>query len=81
MAFSGTLSKVHTIGGTLSGVHNVNGRFSAPSYIRQTNYEELDNKPQINSVELIGNKTSAELRLQDPIAAITYQEIDSIIFG
>lgn len=28
------------------------------------NYERLSNKPQINSVELIGNKTSDELGLQ-----------------
>ena len=29
-----------------------------------SNYERLSNKPQINSVELIGNKTSDELNIQ-----------------
>lgn len=29
-----------------------------------SDYEKLKNKPQINSVELIGNKTTSELKLQ-----------------
>lgn len=33
-----------------------------------TNYNALENKPQINSHELSGNKTSSELGLQDTIA-------------
>lgn len=37
--------------GTLSGVPNSN------------NYEKLNYKPQINGVELVGNKTSEELGL------------------
>ena len=32
-----------------------------------TNYEDLTNKPQINSFELIGNKTGAELRLGEEL--------------
>lgn len=27
-----------------------------PYYAKETNYEKLENKPQINNVELIGNK-------------------------
>lgn len=33
-----------------------------------TNYNELDNKPQINSVTLSGNKSSSDLGLQDAIS-------------
>lgn len=34
-----------------------------------TNYSELSNKPQINNVELSGNKTSSDLKLQDNLFA------------
>lgn len=46
-----------------------------------TNYEALTNKPQINDVTLIGNKTSHELKLQDEMDEITAQDIDNIIYG
>ena len=41
------------------------------------NYQELTNKPQINSVELNGNKTSADLGLQ-PAGNYLTEEIDPI---
>lgn len=46
-----------------------------------SNYPALTNKPQINSVELIGNKTSAEIGVQDKMIAITEQDIDEIMYG
>ena len=40
------------------------------------NYEHLTNKPKINSVELIGNKTSEELGIEtEAISAIELAEI------
>lgn len=44
-------------------------------------YEKLFNKPQINLVTLIGNKTGEELGLQNKIQDITEQDIDRIIYG
>ena len=46
-----------------------------------TDYGPLLNKPKINSVELIDNKTASDLKLQPEMDAITNQEIDTIIFG
>ena len=43
-----------------------------------SDYEKLVNLPQINSVELIGNKTSDELALQDEMDAISNLEINSL---
>lgn len=43
--------------------------------------KQLINRPHINYKELIGNKTSEELGLQDTIEDITNQDIDSIIYG
>ena len=34
-----------------------------------SDYEELDNKPKINNVELVGNKTSSDLGIQSEITA------------
>lgn len=38
-------------------------------------YELLRNKPRINDVELIGNRTGEELNLQDLMNAITNVEL------
>lgn len=45
------------------------------------NYEKLYNKPQINDITLIGNKTSEELGLEPTISDITEQDIDEMIYG
>lgn len=44
-------------------------------------YLPLTDKPSINFVELIGNKTSDDLGLQEEINDITEQDIDFIIYG
>lgn len=44
-------------------------------------YPPLINKPKINDVTLLGNKTSEELHLQHKMNEITPQEIDKIIYG
>lgn len=46
-----------------------------------SNYEKLKNKPSINSVELIGNKTSDDLKLQGKIESITAHDIDVLMYG
>ena len=45
------------------------------------NYEKLKNKPSINSVELLGNKTSDDLKLQSKIESITAHDIDVLMYG
>lgn len=46
-----------------------------------SNYEKLKNKPSINSVELIGNKTSDDLKLQGKMESITAHDIDVLMYG
>ena len=46
-----------------------------------TNYPSLTNKPSINDVELVDNKTSSDLGLQDEMVPITEQDIDEIMYG
>ena len=42
---------------------------------------ELVNRPLINNVELLDNKTSEELGLEPTIHDITEQDIDNMMYG
>ena len=44
-----------------------------------TNYNLLTNKPQINEVTLIGNKSSEDLHLQDEMDYLTNMEIEELL--
>lgn len=44
-----------------------------------SDHEELTGKPQINGVELTGDKSSQDLGLQSQMDALTQAEIDGII--
>lgn len=44
-----------------------------------TNYNDLYNKPQINTISLEGNKTSLQLKLQDYMDAISNFQIEEIL--
>ena len=43
--------------------------------------EQVINRPSINNIELLGDKTSEDLGLQGEIDDITPQDIDKIIYG
>lgn len=45
----------------------------------ETDYEKLKNKPSINDVTLIKNKTSDQLGLQDHMDTITNRDIEDIL--
>lgn len=49
--------------------------------IEDKDYNKFYNKPQINGVELIGNKLSKEIHVQHEMDEITNQEIDQIIYA
>lgn len=42
-----------------------------------SDYNDLDNKPSINGVELVGNKTNEEIK----IGSMTNKDIDEILSG
>lgn len=58
----------------------INATFGEVIRVATGNYEELSNKPKINNVELLGNKTSKQLKLQDEMEAMTVQEIEKILY-
>lgn len=45
------------------------------------NYELLNNKPKINDVTLIGNKTSSELKLQGEMSPLSNMDIRNLLGG
>ena len=60
---------------------NVKGSLKLPERVSTGDYNELVNRPQINNVELIGNKLSEDLGLEPTIHDITEQDIDNLIYG
>lgn len=51
--------------GYLSTAKSLNGLLSVPNVISMTDYNGLSNKPQIESVKLIGNQTFEDLGLEE----------------
>ncbi len=83
---NGSLSAPGTISGSLSAIGTLTGNISSPSALsgeltlpreikRASNYEELQNLPQIEGVTLIGNKTFAQLNM----ARITNSELEELL--
>lgn len=48
--------------------------------IKDKDYNRFYNKPQINGIELIGNKTSKQIHVQHEMDEVTNQDIDHIIY-
>lgn len=44
-----------------------------------TSYLPLSDKPKINSIELINNKTSSQLGLQDEMSSLSNTDIDDLL--
>lgn len=44
-----------------------------------SNYEKLNNLPQINEIKLLGNKTAGDLNLQEKMQALSNLEIEEIL--
>lgn len=78
MKMSGTLSiQKSNVNATLNSKVSASGTLATTNTLRGENirlaqtvdYETLLNKPQINGIELIGNKSAAELGLQNTLIA------------
>lgn len=77
----GTIQKVGTITGEIKQTEKLSGNVSVPQTVRVSDYDKLDNKPQINSVTLEGNKTGRQLSLVNSSDTLDAWEIDQIIYG
>ena len=53
--------------------------FEEDAKVGTNNYEKLLNKPKINNIELIGNKKSKDLKIQDEMEVLSNIEIEEMI--
>lgn len=72
------------VNGTVAGGADISGQLSGAPAV--SNYEKLNNKPQLNGVELIGNKSFEELGFDKVYATKEtveklQQTIDNLVDG
>ncbi len=72
------------VNGTVAGGVDISGQLSGAPAV--SNYEKLNNKPQLNGVELIGNKSFEELGFDKVYATKEtveklQQTIDNLVDG
>lgn len=70
----GDMSPLSNIDGDINSLSNLNGSITYGNGVGTRDYNKLYNKPQIESIELIGDKSFAELGL-NAIDAIEILEI------
>lgn len=58
----------------------LNARFGEVHRVAAGSYPQLADKPQINGVELIGNKTSHDIKVQGEMDVLSVQEIEKILY-
>lgn len=70
----------HKFKASLLGVSDMAAKFDSVTKVSAENYEELYNKPQINGVELSGDKSGADLRLQEQMNTLSQTDIEKILY-
>ena len=79
---SANIGKVASMSATLSCPKSLSGDVTmASGTVVTRDYEKLINHPRINSVELLGNKTSTDLGLQDELDYADFTDIDDMFYG
>ena len=76
-----SLTTTKRIQASLSANKPINAKIDKSCVSGATSYPPLAEKPQINNITLIGNKTSHDLGLQDEIELATEHDIDKILYG
>lgn len=78
--FKATFAEESGFDVAFSDRENLKATFGEIREVSTSDYEKLFNKPSINDVELIGNKTGPELRLQNKMQELTVAEIEKILY-
>lgn len=80
----GEFANKNKLSGSVVPLGQIGGNIDRAAVAYEKNYRILDNKPQINSHELIGNQTGNDLGLVDGENEIAITEIDRLfnaVFG
>ena len=64
MNISGNITQKFKVSGDISAKQEISGSIGKPHTVYKDDYEQLKNKPTINDIELIGNKTSEEIGIK-----------------
>ena len=75
MNISGNVTQKFKVSGDISAKQEISGSIGKPHMVYKDDYEQLKNKPKINDIELIGNKTSEEIGIK----AMTNLEIEALL--
>lgn len=70
---SGDVVELSLLDGNANTMDGASGDVALPA--GTSNYEDLENKPKINGVELIGDKTNEELGIDE----LSNQDIETLI--
>lgn len=74
------LHNICKINAQINSTENLTGKLNnGEREVVTTDYEKLNNIPKINTVELKGDKTAKELKLQEEMRALTNLEIEEIL--
>lgn len=79
--FKATFTDTNNLKAEFTDSNSMTAEFGETTKVSTSNYEDLFNKPSINGVVLTGNRTSAQIKVQDMMEEITEQDIDNMIFG
>lgn len=79
--FGASLQENRTLGANFDdNAENITAGFGSSQVISTGDYEELANKPKINSVEVIGAKAASDYNLQNKMDVLSVQEIERILY-
>lgn len=75
----GTIQHEQKLKGNIETQNKLNAKLSERTPLSGTSdYERLRNKPQINGIELLKNKTAKDLFLQEFMIPVSNEEIDNM---
>lgn len=64
LKITGTIVAGISVGGTIAGDVDIGGTVGMPQSVYEKDYDRLINKPKINEIELIGDKSFNDLGLK-----------------
>ena len=82
MSARGTVEVLESVRGDLEDTLVIRGESTIPKSVppKDISYEALRDKPEINAVEVIGQKLGIDYNLQDKMDVLTTQEIEKILY-
>lgn len=74
--FKATFTETENLSASMKDSDSLGARFGSVQFVHTDDYEDLVNKPQIENVTLVGNKTMKQLGVD----TLSVQEIEQILY-